>query len=117
MKQLQFMDVIKHKMQSFSVDDLFEILIYFVSGFVIGFVVKYCLRYFLWFLIFSIISLWVVQNFGIVYINYDYFKDFLGFTHNYTISDILNMMLEFIYNHIGESLGLIFGFYLSWEIL
>jgi len=117
MQHIQFLDIIKKKMQSLTVDNLLEVLIYFGLGFVLGLVIKYSIRYFLWSLIVGIISLWAVQNFGIVSINYEYFKEFLNLTQGYTISDVLNGIMSFVYGHIGESLGLIFGFYLSWEIL
>jgi len=117
MQRVQFLDIIKQKMQSFSVDNLLEVLIYFGAGFILGLVVKYSVRYFLWFLIFGIISLWAVQNFGIVSINYEYLKEILNLAQDYTISDVLNGIMHFVMGHIGESLGLIFGFYLSWEIL
>jgi len=117
MEQLKFLDIIKQKLQSFSVDNLFEILIYFGAGFVLGLILKYSIRYFLWFLIFAIATLWAVQNFGIAVINYDYFKEVLSLAQDYTISDLLNMGLEFVRDHIGESLSFIFGVYLSWELL
>lgn len=117
MEQFKFLDIIKQKLQSFSVDNLYEILIYFVAGFVLGLIIKYSVRYLLWFLIFAIITLWAVQNFNIAVINFDSLKEFLSLAQDYTISDILNAGLEFIYNHIGESLSFIFGIYLSWELL
>lgn len=117
MRHLEFFDTIKQRLQSFSVDNLFEVLIYFGAGFILGLIVKYSIRYFLWFLIFSIVSLWAIQNFGIVAINYDYLKELLSVAQDYTISNLLNNTIGFVQSHIAESLGLLLGFYLSWEIL
>lgn len=117
MEHLQFLDVIKQKMQSISADNIFEVLIYFVAGFILGLVAKYSIRYLLWFLIFSIVSLWVVQNFGIVSINYAYFREFLNLAQDYTISDVLHGIVDYVHSHIAESLGLILGIYVSWELL
>ena len=117
MKQLLFLDIFKQKMQSLSVDNLFDVFVYFIAGFILGLIVKYSLRYFLWFLIFSIVSLWLVQNFGIITINYDYLHEFTTLVQDYRLSDLVNLVIAFVKSHIGESLGLIFGFYISWEIL
>lgn len=117
MERLQFLDILKQKMQCFNVDNLFEILVYFVIGFVLGSVIKYSARYFLWFLIFSIISLWAVQNLGVVSIKYEYLRELFHMTEEYTISDLLKGLVDFVQSHIAESISLIFGIYLSWEIL
>ncbi len=117
MRDLKILEFIKKKIESCSADYLFEVLIYFVSGFVLGLVIKHSTRYFLWFLIFSIISFWAIQNFGLISINQDCIKDLMSFSQKYSLSQVFDAIIDFVNNHIAESLALILGFYLSWEIL
>lgn len=117
MTRLQFFDVIKQKIKSFSTDDFFDVLIYFGAGFVSAFIIKHLIRYFLWFLIFAIITVWASQNFGIVSINYQYLQDFLTMSQDYTLHELFGHAISFIQAHIAESLAFIVGFYFSWEIL
>lgn len=117
MKQLKFLDVIKSKIQSCSTDYLFEVLIYFGSGFILGLIIKYSTKYILWLLFLGIAGFWLIQNFGLVTINQDSLKDVISIAQNYSISDIFDALIDVVNNHIGESLALILGFYLSWEIL
>lgn len=95
---------------------LVELLVFLLCGFIIGFVLKNFGRHIILIIIGSIISIWLLEMFQIISINYSAIESIVGASPHATISELLSFLLTWVKEHIAQCVAAILGFYIALEL-
>lgn len=107
---------IKQQFNNLSTVWTVEILSYLLSGFIIGFLFKHTSKYIISLTIITLLSLWGLEHFDIITINYNYINNIIGLPVNTQLADITNQITLWMQNHVSQCIASGLGFYLALEL-
>lgn len=94
---------------------LIGLLLYFSVGFFTGLIFKFLGRIMLWLLLISLLGFLVFNYFGLITINLENFRNFLG-VDDLTITQLFEFAWGWIQKNILQSIAWLVGFILAFEL-
>lgn len=107
---------IKEKFSNMSTNWTIEIIAYLISGLTFGFIFKYIGKYIIGLSIITVLSLWILELYGAITINYNSINSIIGLSNDAQVIDIINQATSWIQTHISHCIAISLGFYLAIEL-
>lgn len=85
-------------------------------GFILSFIIKYLGKPLFWLLVGAVLTLYLLHVLQVAVIDYRPILQAFGFVPNTTLSDMGQAFAQWIIAHKGESLALVIGFFVGWQL-
>jgi uncharacterized membrane protein (Fun14 family) len=85
-------------------------------GFILGFIIKYLGKPLFWLLVGAVLTLYLLHVLQVAVIDYRFLLQALDFTPDITLEGVGQALVQWVTLHKGESLALVIGFFIGWQL-
>jgi uncharacterized membrane protein (Fun14 family) len=85
-------------------------------GFILGFITKYLGKPLFWLLVGVVLTLYLLHVLQVVVIDYRSLLQALGFVPDITLGNLGQVLVQWVAVHKWESLALVIGFFIGWQL-
>jgi uncharacterized membrane protein (Fun14 family) len=108
--------VIKFNSFDRSTEWFIEVGFYALGGLIVGFLLKHYARLVFFALLLTIGLIALLDHYAIVTINYDYLAIFSSLSSKISLSQIIDLCVSWLGNHIAQTVAACLGLFIAWEL-